>query len=298
MARWSPPFQISAPFSSSSCWSGSCGGRDRLSRPAPAGAPQGDRARAPLAMEPGLPAEAPAARCYAVLGRGPRGGDPPDDPGAPRIRGNRQRGLRALGRGMPRSRGCSRPNRADRAWQVTVELRRGGPPAGGGPKRAPQSARGKEPLRRGPRRSSASCRETGEPRSIRCPAVEASDAEKRVMEPRGDPRCPPAPTSNPQTEVGRSSWMTSASIDQEVFNLEPFGGRELGCAFSDAVPGRRGSSENRLLEEFQTRYPPPGSGGSGLRDHRARAGRRGSSTRTKRGRTPGRRGTSRTDVGR
>ena len=62
---------------------------------------------------------------------------------------------------------------------------------------------------------------------------------------------------NPQTEVV-VVVDDSASIDQEVFNMEPFEGADW-VRISDAVPIDE-EQRDRLLEEFQTRYHPGASG--------------------------------------
>ena len=63
---------------------------------------------------------------------------------------------------------------------------------------------------------------------------------------------------NPQTEVV-VVVDDSASIDQEVFNMEPFEGADW-VRISDAVPVDE-EQRDKLLEEFQTHYHP-GSRGS------------------------------------
>ena len=65
------------------------------------------------------------------------------------------------------------------------------------------------------------------------PRVEASDAEKRVME-LEELADVPGTYFNPQTEVV-VVVDDSASIDQEVFNMEPFEGADW-VRISDAVP--------------------------------------------------------------
>jgi hypothetical protein len=87
--------------------------------------------------------------------------------------------------------------------------------------------------------------------------VEASDAEARVttLEELADV---PGTYFNPQTEV-LLAVDDSASIDQEVFNIEAYEGADW-VRISDAVPVDE-EQRDRLLEEFQTRYHP-GAGGS------------------------------------
>ena len=58
---------------------------------------------------------------------------------------------------------------------------------------------------------------------------------------------------NPQTEV-LVVVDDSASIDQEVFNMEAYEGADW-VRISDAVPVDE-EERDRLLEEFQTRYHP------------------------------------------
>ncbi len=89
------------------------------------------------------------------------------------------------------------------------------------------------------------------------PCVEASDAEKRVME-LEELADVPGTYFNPQTEVV-VVVDDSASIDQEVFNMEPFEGADW-VRISDAVPVDE-EQRDKLLEEFQTHYHP-GSRGS------------------------------------
>ena len=62
---------------------------------------------------------------------------------------------------------------------------------------------------------------------------------------------------NPQTEVV-VVVDDSASIDQEVFNMEAFEGANW-VRISDVVPIDE-EQRDRLLEEFQTRYHPGASG--------------------------------------
>jgi hypothetical protein len=86
--------------------------------------------------------------------------------------------------------------------------------------------------------------------------VEASDAEKRVME-LEELADVPGTYFNPQTEVV-VVVDDSASIDQEVFNMEAFEGANW-VRISDAVPIEE-EQRDRLLEEFQTRYHPGAAG--------------------------------------
>jgi hypothetical protein len=88
------------------------------------------------------------------------------------------------------------------------------------------------------------------------PAVEASDAESRVME-LEQLADMPGTYFNPQTEVV-VVVDDSASIDQEVFNMEAFEGANW-VRISDAVPVDE-EQRDRLLEEFQTRYHPGATG--------------------------------------
>jgi len=87
--------------------------------------------------------------------------------------------------------------------------------------------------------------------------MEASDAQKRVVELEEMPDVP-GMYFNPQTEVV-VVVDDSASIDQEVFNMEPFEGANW-VRISDEVPIDE-EQRDRLLEGFQTSYHP-GSGGS------------------------------------
>jgi hypothetical protein len=87
--------------------------------------------------------------------------------------------------------------------------------------------------------------------------MEASDADKRVMELEEIPDVP-GTYFNPQTEVV-VVVDDSAAIDQEVFNMEPFEGANW-VRVSDEVPVDE-EKRDRLLEEFQTHYHA-GSGGS------------------------------------
>jgi hypothetical protein len=86
--------------------------------------------------------------------------------------------------------------------------------------------------------------------------VEASDAEKRVME-LGELTDVPGTYFNPQTEV-LIVVDDSASIDQEVFNMEAYEGAEW-VRISDEVPVDE-DSRDRVLESFQTSYHPGSSG--------------------------------------
>jgi hypothetical protein len=87
--------------------------------------------------------------------------------------------------------------------------------------------------------------------------VEASDAESRVME-LEEITDVPGTYFNPQTEV-LIVVDDSASIDQEVFNMEAYEGADW-VRISDDVPVDD-EQRDRLLEEFQTHYHP-GSAGS------------------------------------
>jgi hypothetical protein len=87
--------------------------------------------------------------------------------------------------------------------------------------------------------------------------MEASDAERRVTE-LEELADVPGTYFNPQTEVV-VVVDDSASIDQEVFNMEAFEGANW-VRISDEVPIDE-EQRDRLLEEFQTRYHP-GSRGS------------------------------------
>jgi hypothetical protein len=87
-------------------------------------------------------------------------------------------------------------------------------------------------------------------------AVEASDAESRVME-LEQLADMPGIYFNPQTEVV-VVVDDSTSIDQEVFNMEAFEGADW-VRISDAVPVDE-EQRDRLLEEFQTRYHPGATG--------------------------------------
>jgi hypothetical protein len=86
--------------------------------------------------------------------------------------------------------------------------------------------------------------------------VEASDAEKRVTE-LEELADVPGTYFNPQTEV-LLVVDDSASIDQEIFNMEAYEGADW-VRISDEVPVDE-EQRDRLLEEFQTRYHPGSSG--------------------------------------
>jgi hypothetical protein len=86
--------------------------------------------------------------------------------------------------------------------------------------------------------------------------VEASDAEKRVTE-LEELADVPGTYFNPQTEV-LLVVDDSASIDQEIFNMEAYEGADW-VRISDEVPVDE-EQRDRLLEEFQTRYHPGASG--------------------------------------
>jgi hypothetical protein len=86
--------------------------------------------------------------------------------------------------------------------------------------------------------------------------VEAGDAQNRVMELEEITNLP-GTYFNPQTEVV-VVVDDSASIDQEVFNMEDFEGANW-VRISDAVPVDE-EQRDRLLEEFQTHYHPGASG--------------------------------------
>jgi hypothetical protein len=86
--------------------------------------------------------------------------------------------------------------------------------------------------------------------------VEASDAESRVME-LEEITDVPGTYFNPQTEVV-VVVDDSASIDQEVFNMEAYEGADW-VRISDEVPVDE-ESRDKLLEDFQTRYHPGSSG--------------------------------------
>ena len=86
--------------------------------------------------------------------------------------------------------------------------------------------------------------------------MEASDAESRVTE-LEELADVPGIYFNPQTEVV-VIVDDSASIDQEVFNMEAFEGADW-VRISDAVPVDE-EQRDKLLEEFQTHYHPGSSG--------------------------------------
>jgi hypothetical protein len=86
--------------------------------------------------------------------------------------------------------------------------------------------------------------------------VEASDAENRVTE-LEELADVPGIYFNPQTEVV-VIVDDSASIDQEVFNMEAFEGADW-VRISDAVPVDE-EQRDKLLEEFQTHYHPGSTG--------------------------------------
>jgi hypothetical protein len=86
--------------------------------------------------------------------------------------------------------------------------------------------------------------------------VEASDAESRVTE-LEELADVPGIYFNPQTEVV-VIVDDSASIDQEVFNMEAFEGADW-VRISDAVPVDE-EQRDKLLEEFQTHYHPGSTG--------------------------------------
>jgi hypothetical protein len=87
--------------------------------------------------------------------------------------------------------------------------------------------------------------------------VEASDAESRVIKVE-ELVDVPGTYFNPQTEV-LVVVDDSASIDQEVFNMEVYEGADW-VRISDEVPVDE-EQRDRLLEEFQTHYHA-GAGGS------------------------------------
>jgi hypothetical protein len=84
----------------------------------------------------------------------------------------------------------------------------------------------------------------------------ASDAESRVMELK-EITDVPGTYFNPQTEV-LVVVDDSASIDQEVFNMEAYEGADW-VRISDEVPIDE-ERRDRLLEEFQTHYHAGASG--------------------------------------
>jgi hypothetical protein len=87
--------------------------------------------------------------------------------------------------------------------------------------------------------------------------MEGSDAQSRVME-LEEITDVPGTYFNPQTEVV-VIVDDSASIDQEVFNMEAFEGADW-VRISDEVPVDE-EKRDRQLEAFQTHYHP-GAGGS------------------------------------
>ena len=86
--------------------------------------------------------------------------------------------------------------------------------------------------------------------------MEGSDAESRVTE-LEELADVPGIYFNPQTEVV-VIVDDSASIDQEVFNMEAFEGADW-VRISDAVPVDE-EQRDKLLEEFQTHYHPGSTG--------------------------------------
>jgi len=86
--------------------------------------------------------------------------------------------------------------------------------------------------------------------------MEASDAESRVTE-LEELADVPGTYFNPQTEV-LVVVDDSASIDQEIFNLEAYEGADW-IRISDEVPVDE-EQRDRLLEDFQTRYHPGATG--------------------------------------
>ena len=84
-----------------------------------------------------------------------------------------------------------------------------------------------------------------------------SEASKQIVE-QDELLMQPGTYFNPQTEV-LVVVDDSASIDQEVFNMEAYEGADW-VRISDEVPIDE-EQRDRLLEEFQTRYHP-GAGGS------------------------------------
>jgi len=86
--------------------------------------------------------------------------------------------------------------------------------------------------------------------------VEASDAQSRVTQ-LDELADVPGTYFNPQTEV-LMVVDDSASIDQEVFNMEAYEGAEW-VRVSDEVPVDE-EQRDRLLEQFQTHYHPGSSG--------------------------------------
>jgi hypothetical protein len=86
--------------------------------------------------------------------------------------------------------------------------------------------------------------------------VEASDAESRVVELQ-ELTDVPGIYFNPQTEVVLVVD-DSASIDQEVFNMEAYEGADW-VRISDEVPVDE-EQRDRILQQFQTRYHPGNAG--------------------------------------
>jgi hypothetical protein len=86
--------------------------------------------------------------------------------------------------------------------------------------------------------------------------MEASDAESRVTD-LDEITVRPGTYFNPQTEV-LVVVDDSASMDQEVFNMEPYEGADW-VRISDDVPVDE-EQRDRLLEDFQTHYHPGSTG--------------------------------------
>jgi hypothetical protein len=89
------------------------------------------------------------------------------------------------------------------------------------------------------------------------PVAADQNTEDRIVE-LDDLLVRPGTYFNPQTEVV-VIVDDSASIDQEVFNMEAYEGADW-VRISDEVPVDE-EQRDRLLEQFQTHYHP-GSGGS------------------------------------
>ena len=89
------------------------------------------------------------------------------------------------------------------------------------------------------------------------PRVEASDAREAGSMELEELADVPGIYFNPQTEVV-VIVDDSASIDQEVFNMEAFEGADW-VRISDEVPVDE-EKRDKLLEEFQTHYHPGSSG--------------------------------------
>lgn len=85
--------------------------------------------------------------------------------------------------------------------------------------------------------------------------MEAGDAEKRVVELEEIPDVP-GTYFNPQTEV-IVVVDDSTSIDQEIFNMEPYEGADW-VRISDEVPVDE-EQRDALIEDFQTSYHPAGA---------------------------------------